>query len=210
MPSSILARAAGLALVSAIVCGCAGYKQYLKQGFSPPETIAILLMDNYTTDLDGPAIVRYWFDQRITEKKGYRTLPLEEVESKLKELGITDGGQLGSVTLGQLGEKLGVSAVVYGDLLNFDYKTTGFLNVRKVKARFKMMDCKTGEVLWEGEGLGANSSGALSSSEALKAGLKQLGDQFVEKAFRSPLRNEVLDMIWNAIEYLPKADYSQH
>ncbi len=204
MPSSILARAAGLALVSAIVCGCAGYKQYLKQGFSPPETIAVLPMNNHTTDLDGPAIVRYWFDQRITEKKGYRTLPFEEVDSKLKELGITDGGQLGAVTLGQLGETLGVPAVVYGDLLNFDYKTTGFLNVRKVKARFKMMDCKTGEVLWEGEGLGANSSGALSSSKAIEAGLKQLSAQLVEKAFRSPLRNEVLDMVWNAIEYLPR------
>lgn len=197
-------------IVCVFLAGCAAGQQYLKQGFSPPETIAVLPMNNHTTDLDGPAIVRYWFDQRITEKKGYRTLPFEEVDSKLKKLGITDGGQLGAVTPGQLGEKLGVSAVVYGDLLNFDYKTTGFLNVRKVKARFKMMDCKTGEMLWEGEGLGANSSGALSSSEAIKAGLKQLSAQLAEKALRSPLKNEVLDMIWNAIQYLPKADYSRH
>ncbi|MBI4051069.1 MAG: DUF799 family lipoprotein, partial [Elusimicrobia bacterium] len=136
---------------------------------------------------------------------GYSTKPLDQVDSVLKEMGITDGGQLSAFTPQQLGKKLGVDAVVYGELLEFTYKTTGFLNIRQVKARFKMVDALTGETLWEAEGLGANSEGAVSSSAAIQAGLKSLGTQLVEKAVQSPLRTEIWDMIWNAIEFLPRA-----
>ena len=196
---------AGAALACAASAGCAaGPRQYLKTGFTPPERVAVLPLNNHTTDLDGPQVARYWFDRRLSEKKNYRTLPLEEVDARLKELGITDGGQLESVTPRELGAALSAPAVIYGELLDFNYQTTGFLNVRKARARFKMVDCATGETLWENEGLGVNSSGALSASGALQAGLEQLGKQLAEKAFRSPLKTETMDMVWNAIQYLPR------
>ncbi|MFC1522892.1 GNA1162 family protein, partial [Elusimicrobiota bacterium] len=137
--------------------------------------LAVLPLNNHTTDLDGPIAVRYWFDDRITSKKGYQTMSLVEIDKVLEEMGVTDGGQLGITTAQELGKKLRADAVIYGDLLDFSYKTTGFLNVRKVRARFKMVDCITGEKLWESEGLGANSKAALSGAEALKAGMSQLG-----------------------------------
>jgi len=189
-----------------ILFGCAtGPQQYLKSGFIPPKILAVLPLNNHTTDLDGPQAVRFWMDYRLKEKKGYYTLSLEQIDKALMDIGITDGGQLASVTPQALGQKLGADAILYGELLEFDYQTTGFLNIRKVRARFKMVDAQTGETLWEGEGLGANSEGAVSVSGAVRAGIKQIGTQLAERALNSPLRTEIWDMIWNAVEYLPKA-----
>lgn len=186
------------------LAGCVIPSQTLKPGYVPPKIVAVLPMNNETTDLNGPVVVRYWFDERLQEKKGYTTVPLETVDAGLNDLGITMGSQLDATTPQKIGEKLGADAVIYGDLETFAYQTTGFINVKRVKAHFKMVDCKTGETLWEAEGNGANST-AGGPSEALKLGLTQLGSQIAEKAADSPLRTETWDMIWNAIEYLPPA-----
>lgn len=194
-------------LAGLLLAGCAaGSREYLKPGYIPPARVAVLPLNNLTTDLDGPEIVRYWFGQRMAEKKGYAIVPPAEVERVLREdFGITDGGQLAAAAPAGLGEKLGASALIYGELLEFNYQTTGFLNVRKVRAKFRMVDAATGELLWEAEGVGANSAAALSSSQALKAGLSALGTQLAEKASNNPLRYETWDMVWNAMEFLPAA-----
>lgn len=184
--------------------GCvAGPQQFLKSGYVAPRLVAVLPMDNHTTDLNGPDVVRFWFDQRIAEKKGYTTIPLEQIDGALEAMGIRDGGQLPAVKPEVLAEKLGVDALIYGDLLDFNYQTTGFLNIRKVRAHFRMVDARTGELLWESEGLGANSEGGISGAAALQAAGKALGTQLAEKSMNSPLRTETWDMIWNAIEFLP-------
>ncbi|OGS57305.1 MAG: hypothetical protein A3J79_10705 [Elusimicrobia bacterium RIFOXYB2_FULL_62_6] len=190
-----------------LLAGCAaGPREYLKSGYVPPARVAVLPLNNLTTDLDGPAIVQFWFDQRLSDKKGYSTVPLAEVETALREqFGVTDGGQLSAVAPAKLGERLRADALIYGELLEFNYQTAGFLNARKVRAKFRMVDAATGELLWECEGVGANSSAAASSSQALKAGLAALGSQLAEKATGSPLRYETWDMVWNAIEFLPAA-----
>jgi len=196
----------GVLAVSALLWGCVGGPgQYLKNDFQPPKLIAVLPLNNHTVDLDGPVAVQYWMDQRLQEKKGYTTLSLPEVEDRLRSIGITDGGQLPSVTAQKLGEALKVDAVVYGELLEFAYQTTGFLNVRKVRARFRMVDTRSGETLWENEGLGANSEAAATPAQAARAAVKQLSTAWAEKAANNPLRTEIWDMIWNAIEYLPPA-----
>jgi len=185
---------------------CSGTNQYLKSGYTPPRMVAVLPMDNHTNDLNGPDIVRYWFNQRLAEKKGYQTLPLELIDEQLKSMGVVDGGQLAALRSEKIGEKLEADALIYGDLLDFTYQTTGFLNIRKVRAHYRMIDAKTGELLWEGEGLGANSEGGISGAAALQAAGKALAAQLAEKSLNSPLRTETWDMIWNAIEYLPRAN----
>lgn len=191
-----------LALLAFAACAPSTFA--LKPGYKPPALLAVLPMYNQTPDLQGPDVVRYWFDQRLQEKKRYSTLPLERVDAGLRELRITEGGKLRAATPQIIGEKLGVDAVVYGDLIDFTYQPTGLLNVRKVKAEFRMVDCRTGETLWAGRG-GANSEGATSGAAALQSGLKKATATLAETAANSPLRTEVWDMIWNAIEFLPDA-----
>jgi hypothetical protein len=197
-------RAAFIALLIA-AAGCAPAGKYnVRPGYVPPPLAAVLMFDNQSNDLNAPDVVRYWFNDRIAEKKGYRTIPLEQVDAVLARHGILDGGQLPAIPPQTLGAELNVPALIYGEVLNFDYQTTGFINVRKVKARFWMVDAATGEKLWEVEGQGANSSAAISMKGALDAGVRALGTQIAEKSVDSPLRTEVWDMIWDAIQYLPR------
>lgn len=195
-----------LTALALLLVGCpSGGGHYLRKDYRPPATLAVLPLDNLTTDVDGPVVARFWLDQRLTELKGYKTLPLDEVDAALKRLGVTDGGQLRALAPGQACSALGTEAVVTGDLLEFGTKTTGFLNVKQVSARFEMTDCRTGERLWRAEGHGASSTAATSASGAMRAGLKSLASRFAEKAMGNPLREQTLDMVWNAVEFLPSA-----
>lgn len=196
----------GRAIVAAGLCalsGCAGTGHYLKSGYVPPRRIAVLPFNNHTTDLDGPGVVRYWVDRRLSEKKSYATVEIARADAQLKELGINDGGQLPGLTPQRLGQALGADALLYGDLLQFGASTTGFLNVRRVQARLRLVDARTGERLWEAEGAGGSSETAVTPSGALRAGLKAAGTLLAEKAMHSPLKTETLDMVWDAIQYLP-------
>lgn len=195
-----------LTALAVLLAGCPAGGQYLRPGYRPPATLAVLPFDNHTTDLDGPAIARLWFAQRLTELKGYRTLPFDGVDASLEGLGVTDGGQLRAVAPGKLCEAVGAEALVTGELLEFGVKTTGFLNVRQVAARFVMTECRTGEVLWRSEGTGSSSETSVTPSGALRSGLKSLSVRWAEKAVGSPLRQQTLDMVWNAIEFLPRAN----
>lgn len=195
-----------LTALAVLLAACPSGGQYLRSGYRPPASVAVLPFDNLTTDLDAPAVVRYWFDRRLGELKGYRTAPLTDVDAALAGLGVTDGGQLRSVPAAELCAALGAEALVAGEILEFGAKTTGFLNVRQVAARFTMTGCRGGERLWSAEGTGASSTAAVSPKGALTAGLKALGDRLAEAALASPLRTETLDMVWNALEFLPRAD----
>jgi hypothetical protein len=201
----MIRRRVFVALAALGLAGCAPAAKYtVKSGYRPPALTAVLMLDNDSNDLDAADVVRYWFDRRLGEKKGYRTLPLETVDAVLERHGIRDGGQLPSVSPQTLGAELKVPALIYGEVLEFDHQTTGFVNVRKVRARFWMVDAATGEKLWETEGLGSSSSAAVSGKGALEAGLRALGTQVAEKNLSTPLRTEIWDMIWDAIQYLPR------
>lgn len=106
---------------------------------SPVKTIAVLPMLNNTNDVEGPEKLRQAFAEKL-QKKGYRVKPMPETNQVLKdEFGITLGKQLDLTNPVELGKKLGVDALVYGTLYDFDEKTTGVLDIRRVKMGYKMV-----------------------------------------------------------------------
>ncbi|MBI3753413.1 MAG: DUF799 family lipoprotein [Deltaproteobacteria bacterium] len=116
-------------------------------------TVAVLPLSNAANDINGQIVVRAIFHEKI--KKYFSTKPLAEVDAVLKDrLGITLGAQVDITTPQQLGELLGVDGVIYGYLLNFDDITSGVYNARKVRAGFKLVDVKTGRIIWaRGQGV---------------------------------------------------------
>jgi len=91
-------------------------------------------------------------------------------------MGITLGSQLELTDAVELGRTLGVDALVYGYVLDFDDVTTGVYNVKKVRAGFKLIDALTGEMIWTG-GQGVKS--VISGGGKLGAGIsvvKELGE----------------------------------
>ena len=115
--------------------------------------MAVLPFYNATNDVGGPKAIREEFQKRV-QHRHYSVMPLREVdEVLLNQMGITLGSQLELTGPAQLGGVLGVDGVVYGYVLNFDDVTTGLYNVKKVRAGFKLVDTRTGRVVWS-SGLG--------------------------------------------------------
>jgi hypothetical protein len=63
----------------------------------------------------------------------------------------------------KIGEVLGVEGLLYGTLMDFDETSTGVLNVKKVRAKFKLVNAMTGQTVWE-RGLGVRSEVRMSGT----------------------------------------------
>lgn len=117
---------------------------------NPTRTVAVLPMYNVTNSLDGAEYVRERFSKELASRQ-YVVMEISRVNSILQEqTGISLGSQLEMTTPQVIGEILGVDALVYGYLLDFDNVILGIYNARMVRAGFKMVDVSSGNVLWSG------------------------------------------------------------
>src|SRR5574341_64871 len=134
---------------------------------NPLKRVAVLPLKNDTADVDGADVVRKKMVQAL-EYRSYAVKDLKETDQILRDqMGITLGGQLSLTTPQKLGEALGVEGVLYGTLMDFDETTTGVYNVRKVRAKFKLVNTMTGQTEWE-RGLGVRGE---MSMEGQKGGI---------------------------------------
>jgi hypothetical protein len=147
------------ALVMLIVAACAPWIPPKLQGgdsSNPIRTIAVLPFVNNSNDVDGPFKVQKEFTAKIYEKY-YDVIEANEVNETLKDqMGLTLGAQLDMAPPQKICELLGVNAILYGSLDDYTEVLTGVYNVRRVRVRAKLMNCKTGLTIWKG-GVGAKS-----------------------------------------------------
>lgn len=134
----------------ALVSACVTLPPVTPNPGSPVKSLAILPVVNNSLDVDGPAAVQEAF---YTEAHHYHFPVIKanaETNQILKDqMSLTLGSQLDMATPQKLGTALGVDAVMYVSLDDFSQKITGIYNVKRVRIRAKMVDCKTGEVLWK-------------------------------------------------------------
>ncbi len=170
----------------------------------PPlvETLAVLPFDNESNNLDAPEILQKLV-QAALQKSPYKLMDLDAVNGKLSAVGIIDGGQLAIVDPVKLGKDLGVQALVFGYVENFDYTNIGFYLQRKVKLSLKVVDVQTGATLWENTGTGSRPQIFLNKDDAKKAFLEGVAEQTIEKIAKSPLEEEAQTAAMNALRTLP-------
>ena len=223
-----------LFLVLLLLAGCAGMPVMgpTPDSTNPIKRLAILPLQNDTTDVDAPNYVREKLVPAF-QKRFYNVQPLAETDQILRdELGITLGGQLGMASVSELREALQVEGLLYGTLMNYGEITTGLVNVRKVRGKFSIVETKTDTVFWEngigirsqdtsGGSLGAITGAATalgdgdesvpwvtieseSSNQSVLEGLAVgLTKKLVSKAFGVHLERETDEMIWRLVQNLP-------
>jgi len=145
-----LARPVAAGLVLLFVTACVPtFPQIVPNQSSPIRTVAVLPLVNNSNDVDAPAYVRDIFVAELGQFF-YVIKPASEVDQILKDqMGITLGSQLDLTTAQKLGQALGVDGVFYGSLDEFSEKITGVYNVKRVRLRSKLVNCKTGETVWK-------------------------------------------------------------
>lgn len=190
-------------LVITFLTGCAAGPKFVAKDVSFPDRVAVLPFSNETNDVEGPETVRKVLIEMLS-LKGYIPLPKEQVdETLMKELGITEGGQLGSTTAQELGKYLGVDALFYGNLLSFIDLPLGFVRKRTVKANFRLVDVQTGNLLWEDERSWTTPEIYLSVDEAKWAAARQVAERQYEKMTGTFLKDESQIVVLSALESLP-------
>jgi hypothetical protein len=154
-------------IVVVVIGGCVAPRKVPRyyDATNPLKRVAVLPMKNDTLDVDGPNIVRKKLVAAL-ENKSYTVEDTRETDKILRDqMGINLGGQLDLTTPQKLGEVLCVDGVVYGTLMDFDETTTGLLDVKKVRAKFKLVNTMTGRTVWEG-GLGVRTEVRMSGKSA--------------------------------------------
>jgi hypothetical protein len=137
-------------ILCALFSACVHLPPVVPNTASPYKSIAVLPVVNNSVDVEAPAAVQEALYQEALHYHFPVVKPNAETNQILKDqMSLTLGSQLDMATPQKLGAALGVDAVMYASLEDFSQKITGIYNVKRVRIRAKLVDCKTGEVLWK-------------------------------------------------------------
>ncbi len=164
-----------LALLLLAGCGSTHGPYYIAPNpFSPVRSVAVLPVYNATNDVGGAQLLRKQVYKELVYRH-YTVMSLDETDRLLREkMNITIGGQLEYTNAQAVARALGVDAVMYVYLLNFDDITTGVYNVKEVRAGFKLVEGGTGRVIWA-HGGGVKSFYIAGRSGVAVTLLKEIG-----------------------------------
>lgn len=194
-----------LTLFLAVFSGCATTSVPSVRHASPfPSIIALLPFENQSLDLRAPEVFRELMDTYLSAS-GFNITDVKEAEEKLRGIGISEGGQLGAVTPQKLGELLEADALLYGDIETFNNANIGVYASRTVKVILRLVDAKTGEVLWETEKSKVNSKLGLSKEAAKDILVSGYANKVAENIMDNPLYPESSDVARLLVRELGKA-----
>jgi TolB-like protein len=162
---------------------------------NPIRTVAVLPFVNNTNDVDGPMYVRTLFATEL-ERHQYVVKSQAEVDQILKDqMSVTLGKQLDMTTPKQLGETLGVDGVIFGSLDDFNHLMTGVYNVKKVRVRTKLVNCKTGQTVWR-NGIGVKSAMSTGNAGAAITAVSAVSDAKAAGDDLQPLLGDAIAAPW--------------
>lgn len=151
MNTSKLLRIFGVSAAMLIIAGCAT-KPYDYTNFRehPPRSILVLPPLNESTEIAGT----YSYLSTVTRplaEHGYYVFPVAIVDQFMKENGMPTPGEMHQVPLNKIAEIIGADAVMYVTVLEYGTKYQILKSVPTVKAAAKLVDTRTGILLWEGK-----------------------------------------------------------
>jgi hypothetical protein len=195
----------GLVLVLAALSGCVSAK-YLVPDWTPGR-IAVLPFTNESADVAVEKFARAVMVETLT-RFDYEVVDIEEVDARLDELGITEGGQLATVTLAELAQAIDADSFLYGDILEAKRVMIGIYFNKKFTANFKIWDVKTEELKWEDEQTSKEAKVVLNpvelGQEVAKQFAVELTSDMVYKLLNShPLIQHIRTVVRTSVRTLP-------
>ncbi|MBI4345428.1 MAG: DUF799 family lipoprotein [Elusimicrobia bacterium] len=159
--------------------------------------MALFPFANESLDLDAPRLAREATAARLREK-GYRVLDADRVDAALKDLGFTDGGQLGALPLPTLAAELGADLYGFGTVSEYVVQSAVALTRRAVALTLRLTDPE-GRIFFR-------SSGAVQESSAGTEAAGALVEHLARKAVRAgELKAETDEAAKRLLEKLPAA-----
>ena len=165
---------------------------------NPIRTVAVLPLINNTNNVEGPTKMQVNFTAALYERY-YDVIEPREVNKTLKDqMGVTLGAQLDMAKPDLLCKTLGVDGLLYGSLDDYIVKPTGVYTIKRVRARTKLVDCKTGTTIWKGGAGGKSQESTGGNIGALIGAVAAIGSKLsdVSEGELPPLLGDKIDAPW--------------
>lgn len=198
---------AGLVISSITFTGCAvtpapnkditAYKAHM------PKSILVLPPVNDSPDVK--ATYSYWPTVIApVAEAGYYVFPISVVDNMFKENGVTNGSDAQSIAPQKLQEIFGADAALYIQIKEYGSKYQVIQSVATVSADAKLVDLKTGDVIWIGEKKLSQSSSDGNSGllgAVVGALVEQISSNFNDRAY--PIASMVNAQLFTPTPYSP-------
>jgi len=176
---------AGGGLLMALLVGCAtpAPTDYTNFREHRPRSILVLPPLNESTAVEAT----YGYLSTVTfpvAEMGYYIYPVAVVDQFLKENGMPTAGEMHQVPLDKVREIIGADAVLYTTLVQYGSKYQVINSTTQVSVKGKLVDTRTGTVLWEGVGLAQQNSGGSGNliADAIAAVITQAINSSTDQA----------------------------
>lgn len=126
-----------------------------------PKTVAVMPFVDLSKSKEGFDTMRKGFYNHFSSLP-FKDMELYRVDSTLRKAGLTDPEAISKMAPQELGKILGVDAVVFGEISNFDKLFAVMYSQVSVGAEIKMYDTKTGNFLWSGKHTVRKHEGGIS------------------------------------------------
>ena len=156
----------GAALALLLLAGCNTVIPYDYTNFRahPPRSILVLPPLNESTAVEGTYGYLSTVTQPIAER-GYYVFPVDVVDQYLKQNGMPTAGEMHQVPLNKVSDIIGADAVLFLTLKQYGSKYVVLNSVTTVQVEARLVDTRSGIVLWQGTGAaeqrGSGGSGNL-------------------------------------------------
>jgi len=165
MMRRVLTYLAALGIVM-LFAGCAVPRKqvdYAAFKAARPRSIVVLPPLNESPDIKATYAMLAQATYPLAES-GYYVLPVALVDETFRQNGLTVPGDIHSVPVPKLREIFGADAAMYVTVRDYGSRYQVLSSVTRVAANAKLVDLKTGDVLWSGTAVAANDGGGSSGS----------------------------------------------
>ncbi len=129
-------------------------KTYLREGVDPSfiKRVAILKFENHSDDRNAAEKLRSIVGVEALALGVFDVVEKSLVDEALAQEGIEEPGPLSKEVIRRLGKKLGVQALLVGDVTAFEEKRDGRYVYPVVGLTLRLLDVASGEIIWEASG----------------------------------------------------------
>jgi hypothetical protein len=146
-----IVKKVGLILAFALfISSCQTLKPYDYSALkaSKPRSIVIIPPNNNSIEVNAPYLYLSTLTKPLAEK-GYYIFPVAVIDQFLKANGLPIPAEMNTIPLDKIDEHIGADAVLYVTINEWGQKFLVIDSVTTVSAELKLVDVKTGVVLWK-------------------------------------------------------------
>lgn len=183
---SIRSAQAGLAAAFAaalIATGCATPTPYDYSAFKQSRPASILVLPPLNSSPDVAAT--YSMLSQVTlplAESGYYVLPVSLVDETFRQNGMSNAAEAHQVALPKLREIFGADAVLYIDIKQYGTSYALISSESRVTAEARLVDLRSGQVLWKGAASASSAEGRSSSGGLVGLLVTAVVSQIVESS----------------------------